>query len=96
MLQLRRFLTRHLGYPRSNHAIQPQLYPRNWGVLGAPDDNISLTLHGAGNLITHNDSDGVCPGVVSTSDPALQALTLNSPGNTPTMAILANSPAFQP
>jgi hypothetical protein len=56
---------------------------------------------GAGNLITHNGvgnaPDGPflpCPGVVSTSDPLLGQLQTNSPGNTPTMAIGANSPAF--
>jgi hypothetical protein len=56
---------------------------------------------GASNLITHNGvgnaPDGPflpCPGVVSTSDPLLGPLQANSPGNTPTMAIGANSPAF--
>ena len=56
---------------------------------------------GAGNLITHNGvgnaPDGPflpCPGVVSTSDPLLGSLQSNSPGNTPTMAIGTNSPAF--
>lgn len=56
------------------------------------------TAIGSGNLIVNN---GVgtgpftpCPGVVSSNDPALQPLQLNSPGNTPTMAILANSPAI--
>ena len=66
---------------------------RECGVLGTPDD-ISLTLHGAGNLITQNDASGPCPGVISTSNPGLQALQLNSPGDTPTMAILANSSAI--
>ena len=66
---------------------------RECSVLGNPDDNISLTVAGAGNLITQNDSSGPCPMVVSTSDPSLQPLQLNSPGNTPTMAILANSSA---
>lgn len=67
--------------------------PKECQVIGTPDDNTSLTVSGAGNLIMQNDSTGPCPGVVSTSDPNLQPLTLNSPGNTPTMAILANSPA---
>jgi hypothetical protein len=52
---------------------------------------------GAGNLITQNGSGtgpfGSCPGVASTSDPQLQSLHLNVPGNTPTMAILLTSPA---
>ena len=67
--------------------------PKECQVIGTPDDNISLTVSGAGNLIMQNDSGGPCPGVVSTSDPNLQPLTLNSPGTTPTIAILANSPA---
>jgi hypothetical protein len=50
-----------------------------------------------GNLIMNNSTlsgTSPCPGVVSTSDPQLQALQLNFPGNTPTMAILTSSPAF--
>ncbi len=48
----------------------------------------------AGNLITANDSNNGCPGVVLTSDPNLDALSLNSPGNTRTMAIhYGSSPA---
>jgi hypothetical protein len=51
---------------------------------------------GVGNLIMKNGGAqfGPCPGVATTSDPQLQALQLNSPGNTPTMAILITSPAF--
>jgi hypothetical protein len=53
---------------------------------------------GAGNLIMNNGSGTApfspCLGVVTTSDPQLQPLQLNSPGNTPTMAIFPNSPAF--
>jgi hypothetical protein len=57
-----------------------------------------LTIVGTGNLIMNNGS-GVgqrspCPGVVAVADPQLQALQLNSPGNTPTMAIFPNSSAF--
>lgn len=55
---------------------------------------------GVGNLIVQNGvgaaPDGPfwpCPGVVTTSDPLLQPLQLNSPGNTPTMAIPSVSPA---
>jgi hypothetical protein len=62
-------------------------------VLLRPSGGQDLSYTGYGNLITQNDTDGPCPGVVSTSDPGLQPLQLNSPGNTPTMAILANSPA---
>jgi predicted outer membrane repeat protein len=61
------------------------------------DECFSNTLHkqGVGNLIMKNGVQfGRCPGVVTTSDPQLQALQLNSPGNTPTMAILITSPAF--
>jgi hypothetical protein len=57
----------------------------------------SMNVQGAGNLITSNGIGTgpftACPGVVTTSDPQLQALQLNSPGTTPTMAILTNSPA---
>jgi hypothetical protein len=56
---------------------------------------------GAGNLIMQNGvgeaPDGPfspCPGVTRTEDPQLQPLTVNSPGNTPTMAIVPGSPAF--
>jgi len=62
-------------------------------VLGQGDDLVGVTVSGVGNLITQNDSGAPCPGVVSTSDPQLQTLGLNSPGNTPTMAILTTSPA---
>jgi hypothetical protein len=58
----------------------------------------SMNTKGAGNLIMQNGSGtgqfSSCPGVVTTSDPQLQSLQLNSPGNTPTMAILPASPAF--
>ena len=57
----------------------------------------SVTAKGAGNLIMQNGSGigpfSPCPGVVVTSDPQLQSLQLNSPGKTPTMAILSTSPA---
>jgi hypothetical protein len=61
----------------------------------------SIFVKGAGNLIMNNGSGSdvligtfnPCPGVVTTSDPQLQPLQLNSPGNTPTMAILTDSPA---
>jgi hypothetical protein len=60
-----------------------------------------MNVKGAGNLIMNNGSGTApfspCPGVVTTRDPHLQPLQLNSPGNTPTMAILpgiaADSPA---
>ena len=54
-------------------------------------------VSGAGNLIMQNGDGvrfGVCPGVVTTSDPNLGPLQQNSPGNTPTMAIVPDSPAF--
>jgi hypothetical protein len=57
----------------------------------------SMYVKGAGNLIMNNGSGtgqfSKCPGVVATSDPQLQPLQLNSPGNTPTMAIPLTSPA---
>jgi hypothetical protein len=53
---------------------------------------------GAGNLIMNNGVGtgpfSPCPGVASRSDPQLVPLQLNSPGNTPTMAIFPSSPAF--
>jgi hypothetical protein len=54
-----------------------------------------INLVGAGNLIMNNGSGqfSPCPGVVTTSDPLLLPLQLNSPGNTPTMAPLPASPA---
>lgn len=57
--------------------------------------NGTINPEGAGNLIMQNGSGQFkpCPGVVTTSDPQLQPLQLNSPGNTPTMAILSSSPA---
>jgi predicted outer membrane repeat protein len=63
------------------------------------DECISNNSHtdkqGVGNLIMKNGAQfGPCPGVVTTSDPQLQPLQLNSPGNTPTMAIPVTSPAF--
>jgi hypothetical protein len=57
----------------------------------------TVKAEGNGNLITHNGSGSgpfsPCRGVVTTLDPQLQPLQLNSPGNTPTMAILTASPA---
>ncbi|WP_052954749.1 choice-of-anchor Q domain-containing protein [Microvirga vignae] len=57
----------------------------------------NMHVKGAGNLIMSNGSGtgqfSACPGVVTTSDPQLQPLQLNSPGKTPTMAIFRNSPA---
>jgi hypothetical protein len=52
----------------------------------------TVTHDGSGNLIVENFG---CPGMVSMDDPQLGALQLNAPGNTPTMAITENSPAFQ-
>jgi hypothetical protein len=52
----------------------------------------TVTHNGSGNLIVENFG---CPGMVSMDDPQLGPLQLNAPGNTPTMAIGVNSPAFQ-
>ena len=49
------------------------------------------TYGSAGNLIVNNSG---CPNVSVTSDPGLGSLQLNAPGNTPTMAIAADSSAF--
>jgi len=58
----------------------------------------SMNVKGAGNLIMFNGSGtgqfSPCPGMVVFSDPQLQSLQLNSPGNTPTMAIFPSSSAF--
>jgi hypothetical protein len=58
--------------------------------------SVILTSDSAGNLITANGagSFGACPGVVTTTDPQLGTLQLNSPGNTPTMAIPLYSSAM--
>ncbi len=62
---------------------------------GASECFVTLAIaKGAGNLIMNNGSGaGQCPGVVITADPQLKPLQLNSPGKTPTMAILPTSPA---
>lgn len=58
----------------------------------------SVNIEGKRNLIMSNGSGtgqfSPCPGVVSTIDPQLVPLQLNSPGRTPTMAIFPSSPAF--
>ena len=58
----------------------------------------SMFVKGAGNLIMQNGSGtgqfSPCPGMVVFSDPQVQPLQLNSPGNTPTMAIFPRSSAF--
>ena len=60
----------------------------------------SMNVKGAGNLIMNNGSGTApfspCPGVVTKRDPHLQPLQLNSPGNTPTMAIPFGTPADSP
>ena len=86
-------LTADATFTLNNTIIANNGY-KECAVLGHSGAGEALIYTGAGNLITQNDSDGPCPGVVSTSDPGLQPLQLNSPGNTPTMAILANSPAI--
>jgi uncharacterized repeat protein (TIGR01451 family) len=48
---------------------------------------------GAGNLIVANDPTNPCPVVVQTANPQLGPLQLNTPGDTPTMAIQVGSPA---
>ncbi|MBP8297735.1 MAG: hypothetical protein KAX84_16605, partial [Burkholderiales bacterium] len=48
---------------------------------------------GNNNLVENNGTQA-CPGVTQTADPGLGPLQINAPGNTPTMAITATSPAF--
>jgi subtilase family serine protease len=52
---------------------------------------LNPTVAASGNLIQNNVN---CPGVVTSDDPQLGPLQLNSPGFTPTMAIPSTSPAF--
>jgi uncharacterized repeat protein (TIGR01451 family) len=54
-------------------------------------DSNEVLRNGSGNLITTNNN---CPGVVVTSDPKLDSLKSNAPGDTPTMALLSDSPAI--
>lgn len=68
--------------------------PLECSIYGHPDDNLISSSAGSGNLIMQNDTGGgACKGVVSTSDPSLQTMRLNDPGNTPTFALLKSSPA---
>jgi len=57
----------------------------------------NVSVVGVANLIMQNGSGtglfGKCPGQLTSSDPQLLPLQLNPPGNTPTMAIIATSPA---
>jgi hypothetical protein len=61
----------------------------------------SVSAKGVANLIMQNGTGagppghqrGACPGFMTSSDPQLQPLQLNGPGNTPTMAITTTSPA---
>jgi len=57
----------------------------------------SVSVTGVDNLITSNGSGSFspCPGVVTSVDPQLGPLQLNSPGITPTMAISTTSSAFK-
>src|SRR5205823_4109690 len=52
--------------------------------------SIIMATTGGHNLIMQNSG---CPGAALSSDPQLQSLQLNSPGNTPTMGIPLTSPA---
>ena len=51
----------------------------------------SVATIGSNNLVENNAG---CPAVTQTADPQLGLLLLNPPGNTPTKAISAASPAF--
>ncbi|HET9681874.1 MAG TPA: DUF11 domain-containing protein, partial [Candidatus Limnocylindrales bacterium] len=51
----------------------------------------AVAASGSGNLYTNNAN---CPGEAASGDPQLGALQVEAPGLTPTMAIDANSPAF--
>jgi uncharacterized repeat protein (TIGR02543 family) len=53
---------------------------------------ITTELTGYGNAISSSNSN--CPGIVTTDDPQVGPLQLNSPGITPTMAISKFSSAF--
>ena len=53
----------------------------------------AVALQGIGNLIMSNDISAGCPHADLTADPQLDALNLNTPGDTPTMAIHYGTPA---
>ena len=54
----------------------------------------SVAQNNSGNLIETSASTGAINGVAITSNPNLSALTLNQPGETPTMAIATTSSAY--
>jgi hypothetical protein len=57
----------------------------------------AVTSNGKSNLVMSNGSGGsfsACPDVVSSNDPMLGLLQINTPGLTPTMAIPKTSPAL--
>src|SRR5262249_19232611 len=83
------------GSPTVNFVLNNTIIANNGANECFFTGNVNAT--GAGNLIMQNGSGTgqfkMCPGVVTSSDPLLQPLALNSPGNTPTMAIDPSSPA---
>jgi uncharacterized repeat protein (TIGR01451 family)/CSLREA domain-containing protein len=67
--------------------------PANCTIRSYESGSVSVTS--SGNLIEVDDTGGrACGGVASTANPQLGPLQLNWPGNTPTMAISAGSPAL--
>ncbi len=57
----------------------------------------TVALAGSGNLIRDNAAgSNACPAVVSTANPLLGPLQINTPGNTPTMAIPSGTPGPSP
>jgi hypothetical protein len=82
------------GYPPPSFLLNNSIIANNGANECFYTDSLS-NLKGSGNLIMDNGAGTFfpCPGVVTTSDPQLLPLQLNTPGNTPTMAILSASPA---
>ena len=82
------------GYPPPSFLLNNTIIANNGANECFCTGSLS-NLKGSGNLIMDNGAGTFfpCPGVVTTDDPQLQPLQLNSPGKTPTMGILDASPA---
>ncbi len=80
------------GFPPSPTSVHLEnTIIANNGALECGIYGQNITGAAIGNLIQNGDN---CPGVASTSDPQLSALSLNYPGRTLTMALSTSSPAF--
>jgi hypothetical protein len=87
------------GSPSVNFVLNNTIIANNGADECYVTGNVSAK--GVANLIMQNGTGAgppghqraACPGFLTSSDPQLQPLQLNSPGNTPTMAITTTSPA---